>query len=80
MRTEESPVAFVASRMRGSPLHPGAMDCTTSKYVCAARAFWPNKTAEHWAAAAGVQPRMAKYWLKGEVSAAGKLAIIQQFD
>jgi hypothetical protein len=56
------------------------MECTTSKYISAARAFWPSKTAEHWAAAAGVQPRMAKYWLTGEVSAAGKLAIIQQFD
>lgn len=80
MRTEESPVAFVARQMRGSPLHRSAMDCTTSKYVTAARAFWPDKTAENWAAAAGVQPRMAKYWLKGNVSPAGKLAIIHLFD
>lgn len=80
MRTEESPVAFVARRMRGSALPRGAMDCTTNRYVVAARAFWPRKTAENWAAAAGVKPRMAKYWLKGDVSAAGKLAILKHLD
>jgi hypothetical protein len=82
MRTQESPVAFVASRMRGNGLPRSAIDCTVSKYVTAARAFWPQKTAENWAAVAGVQPRMVKYWLSGEheVSAAGKLAIIQEFD
>lgn len=80
MRTEESPVAFTARRMRGSALHHGAKNCTTNRYVLAARAFWPDKTAENWAAVAGVKPRVAKYWLTGDVSPTGKLAIIQQFD
>lgn len=45
----------------------------------AARGIWPRKTAEQWAAAAGVQPRMASYWLAGThpVSADGILALIR---
>lgn len=68
--------------MRGSPLHRGATDCTEDPNVTAARAFWPRKTAENWAALAGVQPRMAKYWLAGthEVSDSGKLAIRRWLD
>jgi hypothetical protein len=47
-----------------------------------ARAIWPHKTAAHWGAAAGVQERMAKYWLAGthRVSDGGKLAIIRLLD
>lgn len=80
MRTKESPVAFTARRMRGNALHSGAKNCTTNRYVLAAKAFWPKKTAENWAAEAGVKPRVARYWLNGDVSPAGKLAIIQHFD
>lgn len=50
-------------------------------HAVVARAIWPVKTAEHWAAAASVQPRMAKYWLAGyAVSPAGKLAIIRLLE
>lgn len=80
MRTEESPVVFAARRKRGSPLQRGAKNCTTNRYVLAALAFWPEKTAENWAAEAGVKPRVARYWLKGNVSPTGKLTIIQLFD
>ena len=63
--------------MRGSPLPHGAIHFT-GIHAAAARGIWPRKTAEHWAAAAGVTARMAKYWLAGrEVSDAGKLAIIR---
>lgn len=80
--SSESPVAYVARRMRGSPLHLSAIHCTNSKHACVARALWPLKTAEHWAAKADVQPRMAKYWLAGShaVSADGKLALIRELD
>jgi hypothetical protein len=82
MRTEESPVAYVARQKRGNRIHSGEMGFTPNVYVRAARGIWTRKTAEHWAAAAGVTPRMAKFWLAGthDVSPAGKLAIIQQFD
>jgi hypothetical protein len=54
------------------------MECT-GIHARAARGIWPRKTAQHWAAAAGVKERIAKYWLAGrEVSDAGKLAIIRE--
>lgn len=66
--------------MRGSALPHGATDCTRI-HERVARAIWPKKTAECWAEAAGVKPRMAKYWLAGHVvSDAGKLAIIRLLD
>jgi hypothetical protein len=75
----ESVSASAATRMRGNGLHSGATHCTNI-YVLTARAKWPRKTAENWAEAADVKPRMAKYWLAGhEVSPAGKLAIINLF-
>lgn len=46
-------------------------------HVVVARAIWPDKTAENWAAAAGKNPSIGKVWLRGEVSGAGKLAIIR---
>lgn len=62
---------------RGNGLSLGATDCPA---VLMARGRWPRKTAECWAAAAGIQPRMAKYWLAGShpVSADGKLALIRE--
>lgn len=80
MRTEESPVAFTARKMRESPLPRRATDYPGNIYVVTARAVWPKKTAENWAAAAGKQPSIGKNWLRGDVSEAGKLAIIHLFD
>jgi hypothetical protein len=80
MSLQESFSPAIASRKRGSALHLGAIHCT-GIHAIAARAIWPRKTALHWALAAGVKERMAKYWLAGhEVSDAGKLAIIRELD
>lgn len=75
----ESPVQW-AIQNQVNALPPGATDCTTSTiHARVARGIWPSKTAENWALAAGVQPRMAKYWLAGThpVSADGILALIR---
>lgn len=59
-----------------SALPRGAMDCTLARI---ARAIWPDKTPEHWAAAAGVQVRIAKYWLAGRhLSDTAKLALVKE--
>ena len=77
MGTVESIDGVRSMEIRGNGLPLGATNCTTI-HVRAARGIWPIKTAECWAAAAGVQPRMAKYWLAGhKVSDAGRLAIIR---
>ncbi|WP_291854796.1 hypothetical protein [Bradyrhizobium sp.] len=62
-------------------MHRGALECT-GIYARAARGIWPRKTAEHWAAAAGVKTRIARYWLAGAraVSDAGKLALIRELQ
>lgn len=76
----ESVARSRAIGMRGNGLHHGAIHCTNI-YVLTARARWPKKTAEHWAAAAKRKPRMAKYWLRtGILSAEAKLAIRDLFD
>lgn len=80
MRASESPVAQVARKMRASSLPRRATNCPENIYVITARAVWPNKTAANWAAAAGKQPSIGKNWLRGDVSEAGKLAIIHLFD
>jgi hypothetical protein len=80
MGQSERNFAVASNEMRGNGLQPGAMDCTDTPTlpVRAARGIWPEKTAEHWAHHAGVQPRMAKYWLAGHrVSDAGRLALIR---
>jgi len=70
-RTEPGPLP---AAKRGNAVSPGEPDFT---YAEVARAIWPRKTAEHWSAAAGVSPRMAKYWLAGRpVSGDGRLAIL----
>ena len=72
--------AAAAIGNRGIGLPRGAFHCT-GIHALVARAIWPRKTAECWAAAAGVKVRMAKYWLAGrDVSDAGKLAIIRELD
>ena len=80
MRALETNEGIVSMQKRGNGLPHGATDCTTIEtvHVRAARGIWEKKTAECWAAAAGVQPRMAKYWLAGhKVSEAGRLALIR---
>ena len=80
MPESESPVAQMARRMRASQLPRRATNCPRNIYVVTARAVWPEKTAENWAAAARKQPSIGKVWLRGKVSEAGKLAIIHLFD
>jgi hypothetical protein len=71
-------VSLEANRNRGNGLQSGATDCTDTIPVRMARAVWDTKTAEKWAHASGVQPRMVKYWLAGhKVSDAGRLALIR---
>jgi hypothetical protein len=78
MGSYSSVVELEANKSRGNGLQSSAMDCTATIPVRAARGIWPEKTAENWAYHAGVQPRMAKYWLAGHrVSDAGRLALIR---
>jgi hypothetical protein len=78
MRTSERNFAVASNEMRGNELQSSAMDCMPTIPVRVARAIWDKKTAENWAHHAGVQPRMAKYWLAGhKVSDAGRLALIR---
>jgi hypothetical protein len=81
LRESESGTGRRAIEKRGSPLHHGAIDCTNF-HAEVARLRWPRKTAFHWAAAAGVKERMAKYWLAGTypVSDSGKLALIRELQ
>lgn len=62
--------------IRGSKLPGRAKNCPTI-HAAVARAIWPDKTAESWAAAAGKNPSIGKVWLRGAVSAAGKLALVR---
>ena len=54
---------------------PGA-----SSMVVVARALWPSKTAENWAAAAHASPGAARHWLRGhrKPSAAALVALIEE--
>lgn len=81
MSESSGAIASDAIEMRGNSVHRSAMDCTR-KHRAAARAIWPRKTAENWAAKAGVKTRMAKYWLAGThpVSDSGKLALIRELE
>lgn len=75
-------IAYGAIGKQGNPLPRGATHCTGNFHAAVARARWPRKTAEHWAEAAGVKTRMAKYWLAGAhpVSDSGKLALIRELE
>lgn len=75
LRTVSAPGLAPSTEMRGNGLRDGATDCTSAFAKAAARGIWPDKTAEHWAVAAGVEVRMAKYWLAKRVSLAGRVAI-----
>lgn len=77
MSSVESVSLVPSMELRGNALHLGATDCT-GIHVRAARGIWKKKTAECWAAEAGVKVRMVRYWLAGHpVSEAGKLALIR---
>ncbi len=65
--------------MRGSSLPHRAKNCPTIHAVVA-RAIWPDKTAENWAAEAGKEPSIGKVWLRGKPSAEAKLALIRLLD
>ena len=77
MRTVESSSIAPSMEMRGNKLSARAKNCPTI-HVAFARAAWPDKTAECWAAAAGKRgSSIGKVWLRGRVSAAGKLALVR---
>ena len=65
--------------MRGSPL-PRRSKISPTIHAVVARAIWPDKTAENWAAAAGKEPSVGKVWLRGQVSGDAKLALIRLLD
>ncbi len=80
MSLQESVSSARSTGIRGTTVPPSAPRCTTI-HARAARGIWPTKTAFHWAAAAGVKERIAKYWLAGrEVNEAGRLALIRLLD
>lgn len=79
MRTVLEAPSIIPTEKRGNKLSPRAKNCPAIHAVVA-RAIWPDKTAECWAAAAGRKPSIAKVWLRGQVSGDGKLAIIRLLD
>jgi len=80
MSLQESFSSSRSTEIRGTAMPRSAPECTTI-HARAARGIWPKKTAFHWAEAAGVKERLAKYWLAGRpVNEAGKLALIRLLD
>lgn len=79
MREVSSPSLAPSTEMRGNGLSSRAKNYPTI-HATVARAIWPDKTAECWAAAAGKGASVGKVWLRGEVSGDGKLAIIRLLD
>lgn len=78
MGQSQSELSTGTTEKRCNGLDHGATDCTDGLHARVAHAIWRHKTAEHWAAAAGKKPRIAKYWLAGgHISEAAKLAIIR---
>lgn len=64
MRISESPVAFVASRMRGQRC-PSRDKIVPRKFGAVAKVLW-TKPAAHIASIAGVDERTGKRILRGE--------------
>lgn len=60
----ESFGAAASTAKRGTPIPCG--EHPFPGFAVAARALWPNKTAAHLAAGAGVTERAAKFWLAGQ--------------
>lgn len=79
MRTISESPSIVSTENRDNKLSTRAKNCPTIHAVVA-RAIWPGKTAECWAAAAGKDASIGKVWLRGRVSGDGKLAIIRLLD
>jgi hypothetical protein len=76
MHTVSAPSLVPSTEKRGNKLSIRAKNCPTI-HVVVARAIWPDKTAENWAAAAGKEPGIGKLWLRGKVSGDAKLAIVR---
>lgn len=76
LQTVKAPTLVPSSENRVNKLPDRAKNCPTI-YPIVARAIWPDKTAECWAAAAGKAASIGKVWLRGKVSGDGKLAIIR---
>lgn len=79
MRTVTAPSIVPSMEKHGNKLSGRGKNYPTIHTVVA-RAIWPDKTAECWAAAAGKKPDIGKLWLRGRVSGDGKLAIIRLLD
>lgn len=79
MSLQESVSIVPSMEMRGKNL-PGRGKISPTIHVVVARAIWPEKTAECWGAAAGKGPDAGKVWLRGDVSADAKLALIRLLD
>lgn len=64
MRTSSTQALAPAIEFQGTPVpereHP------FPAFVTTVRAWWPDKTAAHLAAAVGVTERCAKFWLSGD--------------
>lgn len=80
MSLQESFSGSASTELRGNKLSRRAKNCPTI-HATVARAIWPDKTAECWAAEAGKKgSSIAKVWLRGQVSAEAKLALIRLLD
>lgn len=76
MQRVSAPRLAPSMEKRDNKLSGRAKNCPTIHAVVA-RAIWPDKTAECWAAEAGKKPSIAKLWLRGRVSGDGKLALLK---
>lgn len=79
MSLQESVSPPLSPEMHGKKL-PGRGKISPTIHAVVARAIWPDKTAENWAAAAGKEPDAGKVWLRGNVSGDAKLALIRLLD
>jgi hypothetical protein len=77
MRTVSAPPLAPSTEKRATKITGRTENCP---HVIFARAYWPEKTAECWAAEAGKKPSVGKLWLRGRVSGDGKLALIRLLD
>jgi hypothetical protein len=76
LRIDNAPGVVPAIENRVNEL-PGRAKISPTIHATVARAIWPDKTAENWAAAAGKEPSVGKVWLRGNVSGDAKLALIR---
>jgi hypothetical protein len=76
LRIDNAPPVAPAIENRVNEL-PSRAKISPTIHAIVARAIWPDKTAENWAAAAGKEPSVGKVWLRGNVSGDAKLALIR---